>query len=208
MEGKKFFAELIPVSSARNEEEKMQIRIFNAAAIGAVKQFNKMPTMGISEDDLYDTYMDAYVNTVTHVSSDSGALAYANCCGMTGAIKTRKDLFQKTNTISRVDRLNEDGEWEYSILSQVLASENRADAKILLKETDAERERKNSIIRECYLALSEEDRFIADHKVKKTPYKQIAAEMEKSEGAIQKRSHDLSVRFKRLLNENGYFQAV
>lgn len=206
MEGMKFYAELAPVSSGRNEEERIIIKICNAAAVGVAKCLNIYCPAYLSWQDFEDAVADAQMTALAHINQEKGSgLAYADACGRSSAIKKCKSIKQQNGLFSPLDFLDFEGDWIYNTRAVNCPDENSADTCISDREDMAIQEAKNAIVRFCLEQLSDADRQVISLKEKKTPYKDIAKTLGCSTGAIQKRVYDITKRFDKALSQSGYY---
>lgn len=207
MEGTKFYAATVPVSSGMNENEKRTIMICNAASIGVAKCLNRYNPDYLTMQDFEDAVLEAQISALTHINqSASTGLAYADACGRSSAIKKCKSITKQNSIFTPLEYCNGDGDWSINSTAQKCLDESCADSRLTNKEEQVQKAIKDAIIRTCFERLSDTDRMVVILKEKKTPYKEIAKSVGCSTGAIQKRVSDIAKRFNKMLSQSGYYR--
>lgn len=205
MEGRNYYAAQFSSKNAKSEQEMKTIAFCNAAAIGVAKTMNRFNPEYLSKEDFEDAMSDAILNALLHVNDSTTGLSYADKCGMSSAIKACKSVTRHNSRFSRIDRIDDDGDWYQDSQICTEESEDWADAGIAKAEEAREKELGANIVWECFKDLSAIDQLVVELKMQNTPYSEIASRVGCSEGAIQKRSSDIKKRFHASQERNGYF---
>ena len=208
MEGRNYYASLFSDKAARNEKEKMDIAIGRAAAIGVVKALNKYKPGYLMKEDFEDAMSDAILNALLHIDDRTTGLSYADKCGLSSAIKTCTNVSRRNSVFSRIDRIDEDGEWYQDRRIAAEESDEMADFRYVQEDENTIGAMKRRILRECMALLSPEDKKIFRLRASNASSKEISDALGCSYGAAQKRVFDFKRRFDKMLHEKGYYAAA
>lgn len=204
MEGRNYYAAQFSSKNAKNEQEARTLAFCNAAAIGVAKTMKKYNPEYLSKEDFEDAMSDAILNALLHVNDSTAGLSYADKCGMSSAIKACKDVTRHNSRFSRIDRMDDDGDWYQD--SRICAEESEflADSGIARIE-DAEQQALNTaIFWKSLKEMSSTDQKIASMKAESASASEIANELGCSAGTASKRVFDMKSRFDKILSANGY----
>ena len=78
-----YFAEMLSTRNASNENEKMQIKVYNACLFGVRQQLAKSDPGNVSTKDIYDATTEAFIKAMEKVTLGEGSQSYGGCCGRT-----------------------------------------------------------------------------------------------------------------------------
>lgn len=205
MENRKFYAHVASTDACNNETEKMMVRVSNAARISTAKNMNRYGSWYSTQEDFEDAASDASLSALTHVNLDGAAISYANACGLSSAVKASQRAEKFHTTTSRMDRMDEDGEWMAEGTSMRFASDSFADSDLFSGEESEDARIRWQILLDCIGELSETDQAMVMMMRSNCAYKEIASKLGCSEGAIQKRAYDIRKRMRKGMRSRGYY---